>query len=203
MGYLMAAVLTLVMMEGYLRPAEMLCLTPASFVLQGAPTPVRARSTRGGTAPVSGARIPLDSKRFPWMHTIYQLLSHRPGSEYLLGWTYPEYVAVFRRACANLGWSVVPYQGRHTGASADLAEGLRTQKQVMRRGRWQNLRRVRHYQRAGRVNQAWKELNDDDRNHAQLLPKLIEGIFLRGDVVPAPPNLASSAGPGLKRARSS
>eukprot|EP00959_Pyramimonas_sp_CCMP1952_P403581 8457036-Pyramimonas_sp.AAC.1 len=63
------------------------------------------------------------------MDSVYRVLSRRRGSGRLLGWTYREYVSVFRRACARLGWAVVPRQGRRTGASADRAEGLRTQEQ--------------------------------------------------------------------------
>ena len=135
------------------------------------------------------------------MKAVYQVLSKRPGYDRLLDWTYREYVSVFRRACANLGWSAVPYQGRHTGASADRAEGLRTQEQVMKRGRWQALRSVRRYEKAGRVNQAWRELDSDDQDHVRLCMRLAEGIFLRGDLAPTPPNLRGGAEPGFKRAR--
>ena len=136
------------------------------------------------------------------MEAIYQLLSKRPQpSERLLDWSYREYVSVFRRACAHLGWPVVPYQGRHTGASADRAENRRTQEQVMKRGRWQALRSVRRYEKAGRVNQAWRDLDTNDQDHVRLCLGLVDKIFLRGDAAPMPPKLRSGAGPAPKRAR--
>ncbi|CAK0819536.1 unnamed protein product, partial [Prorocentrum cordatum] len=166
LGFLMAAVLTLIMVEGCLRPGEILGLTPEGNL----------RSKTGE----SDDSIPLDSRRCGWMDAIDQVFSRRPqGSERLLDWSYREYVGVFRRAAANLNWTVVPDQGRRTGASADRAENLRTQEQAMKRGRWQALRSVRRYEKAGRVNQARREVDAEDQDHVWLLVRKIEGIFLR------------------------
>ncbi|CAK0892251.1 unnamed protein product, partial [Prorocentrum cordatum] len=71
LGFLMAAVLTLIMVEGYLRPGEMLGLTPASF-LPPAPGGVatwalllfpQEGNLRSKTGE-SDDSIPLDSRRF-------------------------------------------------------------------------------------------------------------------------------------------
>ncbi|CAK0862525.1 unnamed protein product, partial [Prorocentrum cordatum] len=209
LGVLMAAVLTLIMAEGYLRPGEMLGPTPASF-LPPAPGGVATRALQlfpqeGNLRSKTGESddsIPLGSRRFGWMDAIYQVLSRRPqGSERLLDWSFREYVSVFRRAAANLNWAVVPYRGRHTGASADRAENLRTQEQVMERGRWQTLRSVRRCEKAGRVNQAWRELDAEDQDHVWLCMRMIEGIFLRGDAAATPPYLRRGAEPDPKRVR--
>ncbi|CAK0910262.1 unnamed protein product, partial [Prorocentrum cordatum] len=194
MGYLLAAAPSLVMVECYLRPGEMLGLTPRSF-LPPAPGGVASwalllfpqegnlRSKTGE----SDDSIPLDSCRFVWMDSVYRAVSRRRGSDRLLGWTYREYVSVFRRACARLGWAVVPCQGRRTGASADRAEGLRTQEQVVKRGRWQALKSVRRYEKAGRVNQAWNELSRKDQDRVAVCLRSLEGIFLQGAAPPLPP----------------
>ncbi|CAK0895503.1 unnamed protein product, partial [Prorocentrum cordatum] len=194
MGYLLAAALSLVMVECCLRPGEMPGLAPRSF-LPPAPSGVTSwvlllfpqegnlRSKTGE----SDDSIPLDSRRFVWMDSVCRVLSRRRGSDRLLGWTYREYVSVFRRACARLGWAVVPCQGRRAGASADRAEGLRTQEQVMKRGRWQALRSVRRYEKAGRVNQAWNELSREGQDHVAVCLRSLEGIFLQGAASPLPP----------------
>ncbi|CAK0904439.1 unnamed protein product [Prorocentrum cordatum] len=170
LGFLMAALLTLIMVEGCLRPGEMLGLTPAFFlppapggvatcVLLLVPQEGNLRSKTGE----SDDSIPLDSRRCGWMEAIYQ--------------------------------------GRHAGTSADRAENLRTQEQVVKRGRWQALRSVRRCEKAGRVNQAWRELDVEDQDHVRFCMRMIEGIFRRGGVAPTPPYFRRGAEPDPKRAR--
>ena len=76
------------------------------------------------------------------MESVYRVLSRRPGSGRLLDITYREYAGVFREACRNLGWAAAPRQDRRAGAGAGRAGGIRTQEQVMQRGRWQALKKA-------------------------------------------------------------
>ncbi|CAK0841912.1 unnamed protein product, partial [Prorocentrum cordatum] len=164
-GYLLAAALSLVMVECYLRPGEMLGLTRRSFlppapggVASWALLPFPQEGNLRSKTGESDDSIPLDSRGFVWMDSVYRVLSRRRGSDRLLGWTYREHVSVFRRACARLGWAA---------------------EQAMKRGRWQALKSARRYEKAGRVNQAWNELSREDQDHVAVCLRSLEGIFLQ------------------------
>ena len=71
--------------------------------------------------------ISLDSKRCLWMKPVFEKLQRRqPQDKPLLNLNYAEYLLLFRRAAANLQVDMVPCGGRHSGASVDRAENLRT-----------------------------------------------------------------------------
>ena len=71
--------------------------------------------------------ISLDSKRCLWMEPVFERLQQRqPQDKVLLNLNCAEYLLLLRRAAANLQVDMVPYQGRHSGASVDRAENLRT-----------------------------------------------------------------------------
>ncbi|CAK0830267.1 unnamed protein product, partial [Prorocentrum cordatum] len=145
-GFLMAAVLTLTMVERYLCPGEMLALTRAFF------RPPAHGGVAAGVLPLFPQESSLLSK------TVESDDSIPLGSERLLGWNYREPVSVLRRVADNLNGAVVQSRGLHTGASADRAESLRTQELVMKREKWLAVRGVRRCGEAGRVHQAWREL---------------------------------------------
>ena len=121
----LAAVLTLVMFEAYLRPGEMLSLKTIEFL----------GTDRGGVRswvillfPQAGTdSISLDSKRCLWMLSVFESLQQRqPQDKVLLNLNCAECLLLVRRAAANLQVDMVPYQGRHSGASVDRAENLPT-----------------------------------------------------------------------------
>eukprot|EP00959_Pyramimonas_sp_CCMP1952_P292848 6124803-Pyramimonas_sp.AAC.1 len=70
----------------------------------------------------------------------------------------------------------------------------------MKRGRWQALKSVRRYEKAGRVNQAWNELSREDQDHVAICLRSLEAIFLQGAASPLPPRARREAGPAPKRA---
>ncbi|CAK0861934.1 unnamed protein product [Prorocentrum cordatum] len=167
LGAPLAGVMVLIMVECYLRPGEMLGLTSNSFlppcshavdnwVLLLFPESGTARSKTGS----SDDSIPIDSGRMAWMHHIYRALRDRGSSQPLLGLTYPQFLALFRRAAHNIGVDAVPYQGRHSGASLDRASNRRTQEEVQKRGRWATLTSVKRYEKAGRLNESWEGLSE-------------------------------------------
>ena len=71
--------------------------------------------------------ISLDSKRCLWMEQVFERPKQRqPQDKVLLNLHCAEYLLLLRRAAANLQVDMVPCQGRHSGASVDRAENLRT-----------------------------------------------------------------------------
>ena len=154
-GGTLAAVITLVMFEAYLRPGEMLSLQPSSF-LAATEGGVRSwvillfrqgSSARSKTGEADEA-VSLDSKRCLWMVPAFERLQLN----------YTDYLLLFGRAAGNLQVDMVPYQGRHFGASMDRAEKLRTLESRQKRGRWKSAKCVRRHEKSGRANQSWPEL---------------------------------------------
>ena len=115
------------------------------------------------------------------------LCRHRPASSRLLNMNYMQYLALFRTAANNLGLDVVPYQGRHSGASLDRGEGLRSLEAVQQRGRWASQRSVRRYEKAGLLNQSWAALRLELKAHCDECLRSLSDIVLHGKEPPRPP----------------
>jgi hypothetical protein len=195
----LVAVLVIVMVDCYLRPSEMLSLTPSSFL---APAPSGVASWVLLLFPAEGVdrskvgeaddTIPLDSRRLCWMGCIYkELASRRPSDARLLGMSYAEFLVVFKRAAASVGVDAVPYQARHSGASVDRAEGSRSLEACQKRGRWASAKSVKRYEKAGRLNQTWRELSAPLQAHCAHCANILEDVLVRGAVCPAPPPRAT------------
>ena len=143
-GGTLAAVLTMVMFEAYLRPGEILSLQPSSLPApaeSGVRNRLRRLFPRAGNAwsktGEADDTISLDSKQRLWMEPIFERLHRRqPQDRPLLTMNYAEYFLLFRRARANLQIDVVPCQGRHFGASVDRAKNSRTLQSIQKPGRW-------------------------------------------------------------------
>ena len=208
-GYLVEAVMTMIMMDAYLRPSEMLSLMPASL-LPPAPTGVgswvlllfpqefRERSKVGA----SDDTIPLDSRRLRWLAPVLQELARRrPAHQRLLAHSYAAYLSLFRRTTQRLGVQVVPYQARHSGASCDRAENVRSLEATQKRGRWASQKSVKRYEKAGRVNMSWQELSPELQAHCMHCAKIIPDVVLHGAPCPPPPpiRMSSSTTPGGRR----
>ena len=197
LGGALAGVLSLVMFEAYLRPCEMLSLTPSSFLAPargGVPSWVvllfpQTAKERSKTGEADDT-ISLDSDRCQWMAPIFEQMARcQPASGRLLRMNYAEYLLIFRRAAANLGIEMVPYQGRHSGASVDRAEGRRSLEAIQKRGRWRSTKSVRRYEKAGRVNQTWAELSPEVQAHCSRCERALAGVLLQGAECPLPPGL--------------
>ncbi len=204
LGHALPAVMTLIMMECYLRPGEMLSLTPASF-LGPAPSAVKdwvvllfpqekARRSKVGE---SDDTIALDSGRFGWLqHVCRELAGRRPRDKPLMTMSYGQFLSVFGLAAANLNIEAVPYQARHSGASIDRAEGRRSLESCQKRGRWASFKSVRRYEKHGRLNQTWNELSPEVKAHCEMCLRIIEGVVLRGEPCPLPPSTGGRASRG-------
>ena len=93
------------------------------------------------------------------MVSVFERVQRRqPRDKLLLNLSDAEYLLLFHRAAANLQVDVVPCRGRHSGASVESAENLRTLESTQKRGRWKSAKSVRRYVKSGRVNQSWSEL---------------------------------------------
>ena len=201
--------MTMIMMDAYLRPSEMLSLMPASL-LPPAPTGVgswvlllfpqefRERSKVGA----SDDTIPLDSRRLRWLAPVLQELARRrPAHQRLLAHSYAAYLSLFRRTTQRLGVQVVPYQARHSGASCDRAENVRSLEATQKRGQWASQKSVKRYEKAGRVNMSWQELSPELQAHCMHCAKIIPDVVLHGAPCPPPPpiRMSSSTTPGGRR----
>ena len=73
--------------------------------------------------------------------------------------SYPEYLAVFKRACRAWGLEgVVPYQMRHSGPSIDRANKTCSLMECQKRGRWKSWQSVTRYEKSARLAVVWSQL---------------------------------------------
>ena len=124
--------------------------------------------------------ISLDSKRCLWMGPVFERLQRQPQDRHLLSVNYAECLFLFRRAAANLQVDMLPYQGRHSGASVNRTENLRTLESIQKRGRWRSAKSVRRYEKSGRVNQSWSELAPLVQAHCEHSNNLMPSVLLHG-----------------------
>ncbi|CAK0900961.1 unnamed protein product [Prorocentrum cordatum] len=178
----------------YLRPGEMLSLTSDSFLAPAEhavqnwvvwlfPEAGVARSKAGS----ADDAIPGDTGRCPWMCHIFKALKDRQSSRPLLDLSYPQLLCLFRRAATNIGVDVVPYEGRHSGASLDRATGRRSLEEVQKRGRWAAMSSVKRYEKSGRLNESWEKLSDASKAHCAAAANLLQGVLLLGRPALVPP----------------
>ncbi|CAK0800111.1 unnamed protein product, partial [Prorocentrum cordatum] len=173
---------------------EMLSLTSDSFL---APTEHAVQNWVVWLFPEAGVArskvgsaddtIPCDSGRCPWMCHIFKALKDRQSSRPLLDLSYPQFLCLFRRAATNIGVDVVPYQGRHSGASLDRATGRRPLEEVQKRGRWAAMSSVKRYEKSGRLNESWEKLGDASKAHCAAAANLLQEVLPLGRPAPAPP----------------
>ena len=200
-GHHLAAVTTLIMVDCYLRPGEMLGLRPSSFLGPIAhasrhwvallfPQEDAMRSKVGA----ADDTILFDSRRTQWMGPLLEVLSKRkPRDEPVMRMTYSQYLSIFRSAATNVGVDAVPYQGRHSGASLDRGEDARSLNSVQKRGRWASSKSVKRYEKAGLLNRSWTVLNPATKAHCEPCLHMIGDVLLRGVAPPVPPATALRA----------
>lgn len=200
-GYLDMAVLVLMALCTYLRPGQMLGLRRGSL----APPAAGATSTwsllvhpmESGTTSKTGDRdisILLDSAWLSWMPPVYEELIKGDPELPLFEFNYAQFLMQFRKAVRALGLpSVVPYQLRHSGASADRGEDSRSLLEVQRRGQWRSVRSVQRYEKAARLATSAHRLRPEMREHTAQCEQALEGVVLYGRSTPPVPS-AGGAG---------
>ena len=120
----------------------------------------------------------MDSDRLKWMGPVYKRLADDRSEQRAFDFGYPVFCRTFAQTTAELQIEVVPYQGRHSGINIDLAMGLRSLGAAAKRGRWQSMKSVRRYEKAGRLNGSWLRLPDGVRKQALRAERLIERAML-------------------------
>ena len=81
----------------------------------------------------------------------------------------------------------VLYMWRHTAASVEFLEKLRTLAEVKRRGRWQSDSSVRRYEKGGRVGEEFARLPQATRDFAKICHPLLRRVLCGKLRAPRPP----------------
>ena len=189
------AIYVIMLVDGYFRPGELLSLqrggllpptyaTGSWTVLLFPQEQIRRSKTNQADDTVL-----MDGNRCPWMKHVYKVLSTGNPLEKIFPWKYPFLARTFGVAAKRIGVPVVPYQGRHSGASLDASRRLRPLLEVQKRGRWQTMKSVVRYEKGGRLAETWKTLSAAQKRHFELCESSLERIILhrRG----LPPSLSA------------
>ena len=103
--------------------------------------------------------IELDDSRLFFLSPIWKEIGHSESLTRAWPFSYPDYLAAFKRAAAKLGWpTACPYQMRHSGPSIDLADRRRSMEEAQRRGRWTQPRSMMRYERRARLAAEWAKV---------------------------------------------
>ena len=195
LGYARIGVAVLIGLCCYLRPSELLSLTPASLLRPNRfalakwsiilfPEQEAARSKTG----VADDSIILDSPYLSWLDPVLEVLKELPSDEPLFGANYVTFVKIFKKAAAAAGVpKTVPYQMRHSGPTIDRALNLRPLDEVGKRGRWQSTKSLNRYEKGGRLNRAYEQLETNVRVHLEVCEAQLEAIVLGRVSCPAEP----------------
>ena len=76
----------------------------------------------------------------------------------LFGLRPSEFQRIWQISCLELGIVAHPYQIRHTGASNDFVKDLRSQLEIMTRGRWRTNKSLNRYKKGGPIQRQWNKL---------------------------------------------
>ena len=197
LGYLRVAIAVLVGVGCYLRPSELLALTPASFVppspeSSGAWAVLLHPSSRFAKSKVgeSDETILLNSERLSFLRPAFTLLA-RSGRDDIRLWScdYPSFFRLLTTVGRSLGVPLVPYTMRHSGVTIDRAERQRTQEEAQMRGRWKQQSSMRRYEKSGRLADSWRQLQPAVQVHCRQMRGRIAEFVVGGAMPPPPPRL--------------
>ncbi|CAK0846610.1 unnamed protein product [Prorocentrum cordatum] len=104
--------------------------------------PSSTSATRSKTGEADVAAV-MDSPRMAWLSHVFSHLSKGPRDERLFPWYYSEFYQMPVQAAAALDFKMAPYQGVD---------------ECMKRSRWTAAKSVARREKAGRLNDAWREL---------------------------------------------
>jgi integrase len=157
LGHRLMAVHVLLMVALYLRPGEALLIrredllppmtgiSPFWTVLL-CPSWRQERTKTGD----SDESLRVDTPSLKWLGRVLSVLRGDGGKERVFDYDYPMFARNFQTAVSNISVGpLVPYQGRHSGASIDRCSGRRTVEEVRKRGRWKSHRSVVRYEKSG------------------------------------------------------
>ena len=119
----------------------------------------------------------VDSKLAPWLDRVLPALHSQAPEASLWTFSYAEYLTVFQEAAKTLGVpGLVPYQLRHSGASADRLANHRSLLSIMKRGRWKSLKSVNRYEKSAKMMQAATRYPAGLLEHGQRCLQYMENI---------------------------
>ena len=197
LGYLRVAIAVLVGVDCYLRPSELLGLTPASLVppspeSSGAWALLLHPSSRFARSKVgeSDETLLLNSDRLRFLQPVFEVLA-KTGRDDVPLWNcdYPTFFKLLTGIGKRLGVSLVPYAMRHSGVTIDRAERKRSQEEAQRRGRWKQASSMRRYEKSGRLGDSWRQLGPSVQTHCQQMRGRIAEFVVGGAMPPPPPVL--------------
>ena len=185
-GLVRMAVLTLLLVDAYLRPCDALPLRAGQLLPPALGiSPVWALllhpSEFGevGKTGESDDTILLDSRHLQWMAVLWEILHDQPSDTLVFGFGYASYFKEFKKVATALGVpEAVPYQARHSGPSIDLALRRRTLDSAKKRGRWRTDRSLHRYEKAGRLQQVANRWTEVQRAHFNRSAELVEALIL-------------------------
>ena len=179
------AILTLMGLESYARPGELMKLRRCDLV-----APLRGGLSnyslvispeelmRPTKVKTFNDTLELDSAWFQFLRPLLKELRGDGGEEALWSFDYPSFYRTFEQCRRELLLpKIVPYQWRHSGPSADMQSRSRTIAQVQKRGRWQTQKSVLRYERHSRLGASWNSLGDKLRSHLLRCEKHLEEVF--------------------------
>ena len=182
---------TLMCVSGYFRPSELLSLRrcdlipPALGVLTS--WSILLFPEEAGRASKTlqfNDSVELDDARILFLEPVWWAMSEANDLTAAWGFSYPEYLEVFKKAAMRLDCpTVCPYQMRHSGPSIDLADKRRSLEEAQRRGRWAQPRSMMRYERRARLTAEWAKVPEATRRHCEAcvarLGEAILGHFRR------------------------
>ena len=189
------AVATLIAVDCYLRPSEMLTMTRSSLVPPAPetgeswslflhPSSIGARSKVGE----SDETMVLNSRRLRFLTPVLEVLANSGDpQDKLWAFDYGTFYKTLAQVGRALGVPLVPYVLRHSGVTIDRAEGARTAEEAQKRGRWRQAKSMRRYEKAGRLADSWRHLRGSVQQHCRQMSTRIAEIIVGGSRAPPIP----------------
>eukprot|EP00959_Pyramimonas_sp_CCMP1952_P122353 2557724-Pyramimonas_sp.AAC.1 len=179
------------MWSTYARPSQLMALRPDLF----SPSRVATYWTVQLNPECEG--VPSKAKEFDvtieldhgWWESLAPLLDvlqARPMGESVWDFTYPQLAATVQQVSRDLGFNLVVYQARHSGASSDMSSRKRSLAEVKKRGGWKSDKSVVRYEKGARLSSTWMAHPAWLRTHAVHCEEKFVEILVRGLVLPKP-----------------
>ena len=184
-GRVYEAIFVLLAFIGYLRPSEALNLRRAHLLPPVGPVSrfwsILVCPEEVGVPTKTGSMddsLLLDHPRLLWMNPVWEELRRGDLNEFVLPLTYRQVVDSIAVSGHMLGLKLVPYQLRHSGASDDRLQKIRTSEEIMKRGRWRTLKSVARYEKHARVTLEFSRLTASVQAHCVACEGQLGDVFL-------------------------
>ena len=129
---------------------------------------------------------PLDSRYLSKIGPLLEVLANADSREAAWDFDYGEYTMAVKEAATMLGVDLVPYEMRHSGASIDIAAGVRGLAEAQKRGTWAQVKSMHRYEQSAILAAEWQRYSTQQQSHFRLCETWIEEI-LAGQRTPIRP----------------